>query len=270
MDLGLKPGDYGYKASQNEAQPDNKPEEEISINLFSMDTPKNERNISIDIEVIKGDITEREVDAIVNAAHEHLTGGGGVDGAIHAAAGQKLLGECLSLYGCPEGEVRITNGYDLPAKYIIHTVGPVWSQDKSKQTQLIRTLSNCYSNALSMAEMQGLKSIAFPCISTGAYAFPKDIAAQVAIHTIYKWFHHYMGHVSNKDGSYLDLVEIVCFTNKDVEHYKKAIADEEKSRTIQEGEEVLVPPSAEKDGCEDHNTCVDCQDENCEGRKQNE
>jgi len=196
--------------------------------LFSpMDREKNEHTISVDIEVVKGDITTREVDVIVNAAHEGLTGGGGVDGAIHMAAGQKLLGECLGLYGCPTGEARITNGYDLPAKYIIHTVGPVWTPDQSTRQKAIVQLSRCYKNSLTLAEMQGLKSIAFPCISTGAYCFPKEIAATIAVHSVYSWFNAFMSHLENDSGSYLDLVEFVCFTDEDVEFYRKAIADEE-------------------------------------------
>ena len=207
---------------------------DLEDGIFSMDSPKNEPSFSIDVEVLKDDITKREVDVIVNAAHEHLTGGGGVDGAIHAAAGQKLLGECLQLYGCPEGEARMTNGYDLPAKYVIHTCGPVWTPNnqahhkanhKAKQT-----LVNCYKNCLNMAEMQGLKSSAFPCISTGAYAFPKELAAEIAIHTIYEWFHRYVGQVANFEGCYLDMVEIVCFTDKDVDIYRQAIKNEEESR----------------------------------------
>jgi len=205
---------------------------ELEDSLFTMGKPKNEPTFSIDIEVVKDDITKREVDVIVNAAHDDLTGGGGVDGAIHAAAGQKLLGECLGLYGCAEGEARITGGYDLPAKYIIHTVGPVWNPNKEEHAIAIATFSHCYSNALSMAEMQGLKSIAFPCISTGAYCFPKDIAAQIAVHTTYEWVHRYVGHVKNTKGCYISLVEFVCFNDEDVDIYRQAIKDEEDSRTF--------------------------------------
>ena len=115
----------------------------------------NKRSVNIDIKIIKEDITTREVDAVVNAAHEGLTGGGGVDGAIHHAAEQKLLEECLRLYGCPEGEARITNGYNLSAKYIIHTVGPVWVPGVSesyKQSEAYHLLSNCYRNCLNLAK----------------------------------------------------------------------------------------------------------------------
>ena len=194
---------------------------DIDDNLFSLNNrDTNELSISVDIDILKDDITTREVDVIVNAAHDCLTGGGGVDGAIHKAAGQKLLGECLLLYGCPEGEVRITNGYNLPAKYIIHTVGPVWTPNKENQEDAKIKLSNCYYNSLTLAEIQGLKSISFPCISTGAYCFPKELAADIAIKTIYKWFEDYIG---KNGGSYLDIVEIVCFTDKDVDIYRKTI-----------------------------------------------
>ena len=194
--------------------------------LFSpMNKETNDLSISVDIDIIKGDITTREVDVIVNAAHGHLTGGGGVDGAIHKAAGQKLLGECLQLYGCPEGEVRITNGYDLPAKYVIHTVGPVWTPNKENQEDAKEKLANCYRNSLTLAEIQGLKSIAFPCISTGAYCFPKELAAQIAIKTIHQWFEEY---IYVYGGSYLDLVEIICFSDNDVEIYRKIIENQPK------------------------------------------
>jgi O-acetyl-ADP-ribose deacetylase (regulator of RNase III) len=203
--------------------------------LFStMSRETNEPTFSVDIEVLKDDITKREVDIIVNAAHEHLTGGGGVDGAIHQAAGQKLLGECLHLYGCPEGKVRMTNGYDLPAKYIIHTVGPVWTPGKENQEVAKKTLADCYKNSLDLAETQGMKSIAFPCISTGAYCFPKELAAEIAIHTIYEWFHHLFlsQRPDAKVGCYLDVVEIVCFTDQDVDIYRQAITNEEESRIL--------------------------------------
>ena len=211
----------------------NQYDETIENDLFSMTGREtNEPSISVDIDIVKDDITKREVDVIVNAAHEHLTGGGGVDGAIHKAAGQKLLGECLHLYGCPEGEARITNGYDLPAKYIIHTVGPVWTPNDHAQLIAKRTLTECYKNCLNLAEMQGMKSIAFPCISTGAYCFPKELAAKIAIHTIYEWFHRYVGQLMNMEGCYLDMVEIVCFSDEDVEIYRKALLDEEMGRIL--------------------------------------
>ena len=175
----------------------------------------NERTPYVDIELIKGDITQLEVDTVVNAAHDDLTGGGGVDGAIHKAAGQKLLGECLNLYGCLQGEARITGAYNMPSKYIIHTVGPVWTINETVEKKEEK-LAMCYKSCLILAELQGLRSIAFPCISTGAYCFPKDRAANVVVKTIKDFFNEQIN-------TYLDLVQIVCFDNSNFEEYKKLL-----------------------------------------------
>jgi O-acetyl-ADP-ribose deacetylase (regulator of RNase III) len=131
-----------------------------------------------DTEVVEGDITKQRVDAIVNAANTTLLGGGGVDGAIHRAAGPRLLEECETLDGCPTGEAKITRGYNLPAKWVIHTVGPVWRDGQHGEDEL---LANCYRNSLALAEQHDIRTIAFPAISTGVYRFPLERATRIAV-----------------------------------------------------------------------------------------
>jgi len=166
------------------------------------------------IHLQKGDITKLEVDAIVNAANSTLLGGGGVDGAIHRAAGPMLLAECKTLYGCHTGEAKITKGYELKAKHVIHTVGPIWTHRadvyEKDPTEANSLLASCYYNSLKLAEDRKLTSIAFPCISTGVYGFPQKAAAEVALKEIKKFL---------KESSFVKEVTICCFLDSDLEIY---------------------------------------------------
>jgi len=158
------------------------------------------------IKIIVGDITTLEVDAIVNAANKTLLGGGGVDGAIHKAAGKGLLEECRTLGGCETGQSKMTNAYNLPCKKVIHTVGPVWYGGNHNEREL---LASCYDTAMKLAEDNHLRSIAFSCISTGVYGFPKAEAAPIAIQVLTK-------HIEEGfDGE----VIVCCFTDEDAKYY---------------------------------------------------
>jgi O-acetyl-ADP-ribose deacetylase len=137
-----------------------------------------DKSISDRIAIVEGDITKQRVDAIVNAANTSLLGGGGVDGAIHRAAGPELLAECRTLGGCPTGQAKITRGYKLPAQWVIHTVGPVWRDGHRGEEEL---LASCYRSCFALVEQRGIKTVAFPSISTGAYGFPLERAARIAL-----------------------------------------------------------------------------------------
>ena len=161
------------------------------------------------IKIVEGDITKQDVDAIVNAANSSLLGGGGVDGAIHRAAGPELLEETRKIGGCPTGEARVSKGYHLPAKWVIHTVGPVWGGGRKNEDNL---LASCYRNSLKEAERLGVKTIAFPSISTGVYRFPLERATEIAMKETKKFF---------EKNDTIETVVFVCFGQEITKTYKE-------------------------------------------------
>jgi O-acetyl-ADP-ribose deacetylase (regulator of RNase III) len=165
------------------------------------------------IVLVEGDITEQAVDAIVNAANTSLLGGGGVDGAIHRAAGPDLLDECRTLDGCPTGDARITGGYRLPVRYVIHTVGPVWRGGGHFEDEL---LANCYRRALALAAENGVRTIAFPAISTGIYGFPLERATRIAVREVRAFF---------AAKTTVEKVLFVCFDHRTYVCYQKVLGE---------------------------------------------
>ena len=166
------------------------------------------------IRVCQGDITKLNVDAVVNAANCTLLGGGGVDGAIHRAAGPELLAACRKFNGCPTGEARITPGFRLPARFVLHTPGPVWHGGAHREAELLR---NCYENSLKLAMENGCRSIAFPCISTGIYRFPMRNAAQIALDAVMNWKDERPGEVI-----------FCCFSAEQTELYRELLSRTDK------------------------------------------
>ena len=163
------------------------------------------------IQIILGDITQQTVDAVVNAANESLLGGGGVDGAIHRVAGPELLEECKRLGGCRTGNARITKGYRLPARYVIHAVGPVWHDGTLQEDE---KLAQCYRRSLELAVQNDVRTIAFPSISTGAYGYPIQEASQIAVRTVLKFL---------KTHPAIQKALFVCFSQRDLDVYKKTL-----------------------------------------------
>jgi O-acetyl-ADP-ribose deacetylase (regulator of RNase III) len=162
------------------------------------------------INILRDDITKRHVDAIVNAANSTLLGGGGVDGAIHRAAGPGLFEECSKLGGCRTGDAKITRGYRLPAKHVIHTVGPVYGEEQGREAEL---LASCYRQSMGLAAQHGCKSVAFPSISTGAYGYPLAEASRIALKTIQEF--------TRKHPDTLEVIEIVTFSDRDQRVYQQ-------------------------------------------------
>ena len=170
---------------------------------------KAETGVKMKINIILGDIAQQDTEAIVNPANKSLLGGGGADGAIHRSAGSELLNECKTLGGCKTGEVKITEGYNLKAKYVIHTVGPVYGAERGKEAELLK---NCYSNSLKLAKEKEIKTISFPFISAGAYRYPKKEACEIAVKTCMEF------------GNDFNEIRFVLFDNESIEMFNQSVA----------------------------------------------
>lgn len=169
--------------------------------------------LSLRTRLFVGDITKLDVDAVVTAANSSLLGGGGVDGAIHRAAGPGLLAECRTIGWCEDGEAKITGGHQLPVKHVIHTIGPVWEGGEFDEAEVLR---RCYMNSLAIAGANGVKSIAFPCIATGVYGFPKNLACDIAVETVAEWLNEH--EIPNE-------VVFCCYEDEDADLYRRRLAD---------------------------------------------
>ncbi|XP_074845475.1 ADP-ribose glycohydrolase MACROD2 isoform X2 [Carettochelys insculpta] len=224
------------------------------------------KSLSEKVSLYRGDITLLEIDAIVNAANSSLLGGGGVDGCIHRAAGPCLLAECRNLSGCPTGQAKITCGYDLPAKYVIHTVGPIARGHLSDTHK--EDLANCYKSSLKLAKENNIRSIAFPCISTGIYGFPNEPAAVIALTTVKEWL--------NKNHNEMDRVIFCVFLEVDYKIFKKKMSEYFPTEGVEPEGQTTSPMKCKakksenlKDDNEDGNTREEKQStEETEGQSQ--